>query len=32
MARKQNLEGLDQANKAIDSQLRAQFGIPPYQY
>jgi hypothetical protein len=32
MARKQNLESLDQANKAIDSQLRAQFGIPPYQY
>lgn len=32
MGRKQNLESLDQANKAIDSQLRAQFGIPPYQY
>lgn len=32
MARKQALEGLDQANKGIDGQLRSQFGIPPYQY
>lgn len=32
MARKQNLESLDQSNKAIDAQLRSQFGIPAYQY
>lgn len=32
MPRKQNLEALDQANKAMDAQLRAQFNIPAYQY
>jgi hypothetical protein len=32
MARKQGLELLDQKNKALDAQLRQQFGIPPYQY
>jgi hypothetical protein len=32
MPRKQNLESLDQANKALDAQLRAQFNIPAYHY
>ncbi|HEY9784081.1 MAG TPA: hypothetical protein V6D17_01680 [Candidatus Obscuribacterales bacterium] len=32
MQRKQSLEMLDQGNKALDEQLRNQFGIPPYQY
>ncbi|MBC8000446.1 MAG: hypothetical protein IAF58_21020 [Leptolyngbya sp.] len=32
MARKQNLENLDIQNKALDDQLRKQFGIAPYQY
>jgi hypothetical protein len=32
VARKQNLEMLDQNNKALDAQLRQQFGIPPYKY
>lgn len=32
MARKQNLENLDNSNKALDDQLRKQFGIAPYQY
>lgn len=32
MLRKQNLEMLDQNNKALDEQLRNQFGIAPYQY
>ncbi len=30
--RKQNLELLDQNNKALDQQLRTQYGIPPYRY
>jgi hypothetical protein len=30
--RKQNLEQLDQNNKALDAQLRQQFNIPPYRY
>ena len=32
LARKQGLETLDQSNKALDAQLRQQFGIGPYQY
>lgn len=32
MLRKQNLEMLDQNNKALDEQLRNRFGIGPYQY
>jgi hypothetical protein len=32
MLRKQALADLDQSNKMIDSQLRAQFGIAPYRY
>ena len=32
MPRKNNLESLDQANKALDGQLRAQFNIPAYHY
>lgn len=32
MERKQALEELDQSNKALDQQLRLQYGIPPYQY
>jgi len=31
-ARKQSLEGLDQTNKTLDGQLRAQYGIPAYRY
>jgi hypothetical protein len=30
--RKQNLEVLDQNNKALDAQLRQQFGVAPYRY
>ncbi|HEY9684039.1 MAG TPA: hypothetical protein V6C86_20825 [Oculatellaceae cyanobacterium] len=30
--RKKNLEDLDAANKAMDADLRNQFGIPPYRY
>ncbi len=30
--RKENLARLDENNKALDQQLRAQYGIPPYQY
>jgi len=32
IVRKQALADLDQSNKMLDSQLRAQFGIPPYHY
>ena len=32
MGRKQNLETLDMNNKALDEQLRQQFGIAPYRY
>ncbi len=32
MNRKQSLETLDTNNKALDAQLRSQFGIPPYKY
>lgn len=32
MPRKQALESLDQANKALDAQLRGQFNIPAYHY
>lgn len=32
MNRKQSLAALDENNKAIDAQLRQQFGIPPYRY
>ncbi|MDZ4835115.1 MAG: hypothetical protein SGJ27_15170 [Candidatus Melainabacteria bacterium] len=32
MTRKNNLESLDQTNKALDGQLRAQFNIPAYRY
>ena len=32
MNRKQALEALDMSNKNLDSQLRQQFGIPPYHY
>lgn len=32
LARKQGLEQLDQSNKALDAQLRQQFGIAPYRY
>lgn len=32
MVRKQNLEMLDQANKALDEQVRQQFGIAAYKY
>lgn len=32
MPRKQGLESLDQANKALDAQLRTQFNIPAYHY
>lgn len=32
MTRKQNLETLDTNNKALDAQIRAQFGIAPYKY
>jgi hypothetical protein len=32
MARKEALEALDTRNKYIDSQVRNQLGIPPYQY
>ncbi len=32
LPRKQELEMLDQANKALDAQLRNQFGIAPYKY
>ena len=32
MPRKQGLESLDQANKALDAQLRSQFNIPAYHY
>jgi hypothetical protein len=32
MQRKQALADLDQSNKMIDSQLRAQYGIAPYRY
>jgi hypothetical protein len=32
MRRKKDLEELDISNKALDSQLRNQFGIPPYRY
>ncbi len=32
MGRKQNLEALDMNNKALDEQLRQQFGIAPYRY
>ncbi len=32
LQRKQNLEFLDQNNKALDGQLRNQLGVAPYQY
>lgn len=32
LPRKQNLEALDVANKQLDGQVRAQFGIPAYRY
>jgi hypothetical protein len=32
VGRKANLEALDQNNKALDAQLRQQFGIPPYKF
>jgi hypothetical protein len=32
MVRKQNLEALDQNNKALDAQLRQHYGIAPYHY
>jgi hypothetical protein len=32
MKRKKELEELDITNKALDSQVRAKFGIPPYRY
>jgi hypothetical protein len=32
LRRKKELEELDISNKALDSQLRAKYGIPPYRY